>query len=125
MPLESFLMKRIMAYDYSRLEDVYPNCSRLTDGFHILLPGEEGCRTSSFFIAANNTNFNITVKYIRKSEEILDTITRNKPFAVSVNESSDSKVYSKIKCLETTFGCKFHIAYAESVSYTHLTLPTN
>lgn len=102
MLLGNLVFARFITYNDS-------DCKKIVSGFNILEPGEEGCIALSFYIASNNTNYSITATYTTHDGEFLDSVTRNKPFAVSLNISSYARVNSKIKCLENSYGCKLQL----------------
>ncbi|EAX86292.1 hypothetical protein TVAG_528830 [Trichomonas vaginalis G3] len=85
----------------------YPNCpSQQVDGYFHLPPNGEICFTENYLIASNGTDYEIEAKFKDSESDTLSDLGKVfKPFAV--NSKEDSKVYSKVKCLNKTAGCKF------------------
>lgn len=90
--------------------EVFPNCQRIGLGnFFDLEPSKEYCLDFGYFIASNKTNYEVTAKYISKeNSEISEPVIVKNPFVVSY-DSSNYDIQSKVKCLETSGGCKIQI----------------
>ncbi|EAY02687.1 hypothetical protein TVAG_406640 [Trichomonas vaginalis G3] len=112
MLLNSLAFNRIKASYSSNTDDAFPNCDYITPGFIVMKSGESKCINNTFFIASNNTNYNVEARYENlHSHKFTEAIKANRPFAVSINDTDDHDVHSKITCLEENKGCKFQIVY--------------
>ena len=110
-------------------ESAFPDCEypMITGDFIILEPNQEICTKDGYFIASNNTNYEVAAKfYSPETEKYSEPVTVNKPLAVSYNIST-SRVYSKIKCLDTSSGCKLQIVefYPSEIGHSEESVENN
>lgn len=83
-------------------------------------PNQEFCTSGAYFIASNKTDFSVEAKFKNiQTKNFNGLISVNNPLAVTFNETTTSNVYSKIKCLDKSDGCKLQIAsvYPSEVGY--------
>ncbi|EAX95547.1 hypothetical protein TVAG_126780 [Trichomonas vaginalis G3] len=100
-------LKRVPSFiDRYEPEYSFPNCSKINYGERIIKvdPLGEKCIAGTFFIASDNTEYEVTAKYLKDNENTTQTVKN--PLAISSNETL---VHSLIKCLDKTKGCKLHV----------------